>query len=62
MNMLEALTIACEVLEIRRLEVAAKAVTGDPQAAERAAATVRTLGDAAATLNDEREKYAPGGE
>ena len=61
MNMLEALTIACEVLEIRRLQWQ-QAVTGDPQAADRAAATVRTLADAAATLNDEREKYAPGGE
>ena len=61
MNMLDALTIACEVLEIRRQQWQ-QAITGDPQAADRAAATVRTLGDAAATLNDEREKYAPGGE
>ena len=75
MNMTEALSIACEVLEIRRQQwagvVPGDNMDGDPSdlipelyesdPAE-AAAMVEILSDAAATLNDEREKYAPGGE
>ena len=76
MNMLDALTIACEVLEIRRqqwerVSVPDHCMDGDisdcitdlyEATPEEAAAMVEILSDAAATLGDEREKYAPGGE
>ena len=76
MNMEEALSLACEVLEVRRQQWAAVTYMQAIDAPElsdciselyeatpeEAAAMVRILDDAAATLDDERQKYAPGGE
>ena len=75
MNMSDALTIACEVLEIRRQQwagvVPGDNMDGDPSdlipelyeaTPEEALIMFNILSDAAATLDDEREKYAPGGE